>query len=94
MTDTEDIRTELEKASALLSTASHLMQGGQLVSIASLERMVSLICSSIGEAGYGNCIPLKPSMAALLERIEKFGGEMQNHYGFLNGVERTEETDT
>lgn len=91
MTETQDIRTELEKAFSLLTAASGLMREGRLVSIASLKRMVDSICRSADEAGYAACLPLKASMASLLEEIDAFGKEMEHQYGFLKPDAEREE---
>lgn len=84
MTDTEYIREELLKAVSLVSTADYLTKRGQLVSIASLKEMIADICRDVAEAGYEECAPLKPMMKDLTERIEAFGNELEERYGFLN----------
>ncbi|MGN0905069.1 MAG: hypothetical protein ACI4PW_07935 [Alphaproteobacteria bacterium] len=91
MTETQDIQTELEKASSLLTAASRLMREGRLVSIASLKRMVDSICRSADETGYAACRPLKASMASLIEEIDAFGKEMEHQYGFLKPDTEREE---
>lgn len=83
MTHMQYIRSEMEKASSLLATASDLMKHGRLVSIVSLKRMVDSICTAIHDAGYAECLSIKPMMAELFQQIEAFSEEMHEHYGFL-----------
>ncbi len=83
MTPTRHIQTELEKALALLSTATDLMNNGQMVSIASLNEMTATICRLIREEGYARCVGLKPLMIRLAEQIDAFRLAMEQQYGFL-----------
>lgn len=83
MTQTERIRSELQKASSLLSTADYLTKRGRLVSIAALGDIVSNICREVADAGYDNCRPLKPQMSELVERLEAYGGELERRFGGL-----------
>ncbi|MGN1080429.1 MAG: hypothetical protein ACI4TE_09700 [Alphaproteobacteria bacterium] len=84
MTQTQRIRTETEKALALLSTATDLINSGRLVSIASLNGMIDTICRLAREEEYADCVCLKPLMLRLAEQIEAFRLAMERQYGFLS----------
>ena len=83
MTQTQRIRTEMEKALALLSTATDLINSGRLVSIASLNGMIDTICRLTEEEGYTRCVSLKPLMIQLNGQIDSFRSAMEQQYGFL-----------
>lgn len=86
MTSTSDIQSEMEKASALLTAATDLMNAGRLVDIASLKNMVDSICQSVKSAGYEPCAPLKPLMIRLNEQMDSFRRAMDDRYGALTRI--------
>ena len=83
MTQTQRIQTEMEKASALLSTATDLINNGRLVSVASLNGMIDTICRLTEEEGYAHCVSLKPLLIQLNGQIDLFRSAMERQYGFL-----------
>lgn len=88
MTQTQRIRTEMETASALLTTATDLINDGRLVSIASLNGMIDTVCRLSAEAGYAQCVCLKPLMIRLTEQIDSFRSAMESRYGFLSRTDQ------
>lgn len=84
MTQTQRIQTETEKALALLSAATDLINSGRLVSIASLNGMIDTICRLAREEEYADRVYLKPLMIRLAEQIDSFRLTMERQYGFLS----------
>lgn len=83
MTEIRRIRTEAEKAAALLSAASELMLHGRLVSISSLKKIIGSICSSFDSMSAEERKNLQPMMVELAEKLDRFGSEMAEQYHFL-----------
>ncbi len=88
MTQTQHIQAEMEKALALLSTATDLINSGRLVSIASLNGMIDTICRLTREEGYARCVSLKPLMIRLNGQIDSFRLAMERQYGFLSQTDQ------
>lgn len=80
---TQDIRFEMEKASALLTAAIDLMNAGRLVSISALNDKIATICALAQKAGYDRCGAFKPSMIRLNKQMEQFRAALESRYGFL-----------
>ena len=72
MTQQQHIQTELNKACALLVTATDLTNDGKVVSIASLNEIVGNICDMIKEEGYAHCQALKPVLIRLSDQMDQF----------------------
>lgn len=73
MTEIAGIKTETEKAIALLDTAADLTAKGRLVSIRSLKEMVDSICRDFRNADSDERKTLKPLITELSEKIDSFG---------------------
>ncbi|MBR1946007.1 MAG: hypothetical protein IJ846_06945 [Alphaproteobacteria bacterium] len=72
------IQAEVDKADALLNTAADLINGGHIVSIASLNEIVNNICSLIKEEGYAHCQALKPILIHLSDQMDQIRIVMEN----------------
>ena len=72
MTPTQHIQTELDKAKALLITATDLINDGRIVSIASLSDIIKNICDLIKEEGYAHCQMFEPVLTRLSNQMDKF----------------------
>lgn len=84
MTHIPEIQTEMEKAIALLSTATELMNRDRLVSISALNGMISNICLWMSEEGYARCASLKPLLIRLNEQIDSFHSVLLQKSGVFN----------
>ncbi len=73
----QHIQTELNKASALLTAATDLVNDGRIVSIASLCEIVSNICFLIKEEGYAHCQAFKPVLTRLSDQMDQFRADME-----------------
>ena len=74
----QHIQTELNKASALLVTATDLTNEGRVVSIASLCEIVNTVCDLIKEEGYAHCQTFKPVLTRLSEQMDQFRAVLEN----------------
>ena len=72
MRQDQQIQTELNKARALLITATDLINSGRIVSIAALSDIVNNICALIKEEGYSQCRPFKPVLTQLSDQMDQF----------------------
>ena len=72
MTQIQHIQTELDKAKALLVTATDLINNGRIVSIASLSDMIKNICDLIKEEGYARCQMFEPVLTHLSNQMDQF----------------------
>ena len=77
MTSQQRIQTELNKASALLATATDLMNDGRIVSIASLCEIVGNICLLIRQEGYARCRTFKPVLTRLSDQMDQFRDNLE-----------------
>ena len=73
----QHIQAELNKACALLATATDLTNDGRIVSIASLCEIVNTVCELIKEEGYARCQAFKPVLTRLSERMDQLRAIME-----------------
>jgi len=71
------IQAEVDKADALLNTATDLMNSGRIVSIASLSGIVSNICALIKEEGYAQCRTFEPLLIRLSNQMDQIKAVME-----------------
>lgn len=90
MTQIQKIQTELDKADALLNTATDLMNSGRVVSIASLKDIIGNICALMKEDGYADCQTFKPLLTQLSDQMDMFCQAMEQqmkNYEYLALIE-------
>ena len=75
----QHIQAELNKACALLATATDLTNDGRIVSIASLCEIVNTVCELIKEEGYARCQAFKPVLTRLSDQMDQFRAVLENH---------------
>ena len=80
MSDSRQVRQELEKAASLVGTARRLLATGTMVDLAALEGKVRTICRGVVGLERDDGQSLRPDMEALISDLDLLATAIRDRY--------------
>lgn len=85
----DDLRNELSEATDRVAAARRLVAAGYAVDLKGLDLEVGRLCEAIADIAPADRPPLKPSLVALTDELDRLGADLRTHHETLTGELRS-----